>query len=325
MTLRLRDADIARAHLSERLTVGSIYTRDDLKSLLETNDSTLNTGIFQPAGFDSVLLFVTEKKTADRTQYADRLEGDVLHWQGQTQGRKDALIVEHGKRGLELLLFYRLKKNEHPHGGFKYEGAFDYESREGARPASFVLRRGEPLSVQVDAEVEAESDASRNAEAIGAFDPSSTEDARKRTFAAIVVRRGQPAFRRKLLKAYDGRCALTGCDVEEVLEAAHICRYMGDETNVVSNGLLLRADVHTLYDSALIAIDPDGHRVIVAPKIRMSKYAFLEGCELRLPDDRRLWPSPIALLKHWMLVRSIWDKKKSTASDDDELCIPSLV
>ncbi len=43
---------------------------------------TVNTGIFQPQGHDSVWLFVTEHKTPDRTQYVDHLEGDVLRWQG---------------------------------------------------------------------------------------------------------------------------------------------------------------------------------------------------------------------------------------------------
>ncbi len=56
---------------------------------------------------------------------------------------------------------------------------------------------------------------------------------------------------------------------------------------MVSNGLLLRADLHTLYDRALIAIDPHDFRVIVAPELKDSKYAYLEGRRLRLPNDKR--------------------------------------
>jgi hypothetical protein len=44
---------------------------------------------------------------------------------------------------------------------------------------------------------------------------------------AICVRRGRPAFRAALLAAYGGRCAITDCDVEDVLEAAHISPYSG--------------------------------------------------------------------------------------------------
>jgi len=81
------------------------------------------------------------------------------------------------------------------------------------------------------------------------FDPEAVESDRRRRLAAITERRGQPAFRRKILLAYEGRCAFTGCDVEEVLEAAHIYPYQGDATDVISNGLLLRSDVHNAVRS----------------------------------------------------------------------------
>ena len=78
------------------------------------------------------------------------------------------------------------------------------------------------------------------------FDPSNIEDARKRISRMIAQRRGQSAFRNNLFDAYGGRCAITGCEVPDVLEAAHIFPYRGEDTNKVVNGLLLRADVHTL-------------------------------------------------------------------------------
>lgn len=80
------------------------------------------------------------------------------------------------------------------------------------------------------------------------FDASSIVDARERVLGQIVRRRGQQEFREKLLVAYEGRCAITGCDAIEALEAAHIVPYLGTETNHVQNGLLLRADIHTLFD-----------------------------------------------------------------------------
>src|SRR6185312_5144401 len=100
--------------LSSHLIEGDIYTRAKLAELLESTDATINTGIFQPRGYDSILLFVTEKKSADRTQYVDQLDGDRLYWQGQTAGRKDTLITTHEQQGLEILLFYRNAKSEHP-------------------------------------------------------------------------------------------------------------------------------------------------------------------------------------------------------------------
>src|SRR2546425_2776567 len=51
--------------------------------------------------------------------------------------------------------------------------------------------------------------------------------------------RGQPEFRRKLLAAYGGRCAVSGCDAAEVLEAAHVVPYRGPGTNQVWSGFEL--------------------------------------------------------------------------------------
>ncbi|EKS67570.1 MULTISPECIES: HNH endonuclease signature motif containing protein [Caballeronia] len=137
------------------------------------------------------------------------------------------------------------------------------------------------------------------------FDPSCIEDARKKTLVSIVVRQGQPAFRNGLLKAYERRCALTDCAVEAVLEAAHICGYMGTETNDVRNGLLLRADLHTLYDRMLITIDPATYEVSISPELKGSEYAALAGKRLRPPKDPKSQPSRDALLTHWMHVHSL--------------------
>ena len=56
---------------------------------------------------------------------------------------------------------------------------------------------------------------------VGTFQPDSIVDGRKRITASIVLRRGQNEFRQKLLKIYSGKCTITGCSTEEVLEAAH--------------------------------------------------------------------------------------------------------
>jgi hypothetical protein len=68
------------------------------------------------------------------------------------------------------------------------------------------------------------------------FDPTGVIDSRQRVLAQIVRRRGQQEFRERLLAAYDGRCAITGCDAVEALEAAHIVPYRGVDTNSVQNG-----------------------------------------------------------------------------------------
>jgi hypothetical protein len=90
-----------------------------------------------------------------------------------------------------------------------------------------------------------------------AFDPTDIEDGRKQIERMVTLRQGQPAFRRALLDAYERRCAVTGCAIDDVLEAAHISPYLGEHTHHVTNGLLLRADIHTLFDRGLIKVGSD--------------------------------------------------------------------
>ncbi|KDE89030.1 hypothetical protein DF40_008770 [Stenotrophomonas maltophilia M30] len=114
---------------------------------------------------------------------------------------------------------------------------------------------------------------------------------------AIYVRRGQRAFRRKLLKSYDKTCAVTGCKIEALLEAAHISPYLGDHTNSVNNGLLLRADIHTLFDLGLLWIAED-FIIQVAKSARGAPYADLHGKPLKLPKAANDRPSPERLQQH---------------------------
>lgn len=131
------------------------------------------------------------------------------------------------------------------------------------------------------------------------FDPNSTEDGRHRIIASIVRRLGQPVFRRRLFVAYNAQCAITRCPTAWVLEAAHITPYRGIRTNAVSNGLLLRADVHTLFDLALIAIDPQVMQVRVSSVLRTSPYQAFDGNSLQLPRVTASQPNPVALAQHY--------------------------
>lgn len=129
------------------------------------------------------------------------------------------------------------------------------------------------------------------------FDPTDAEDGRDKVLASIVRRRGQPEFRRKLLQLYKGRCAISGCDIEAVLEAAHIYPYKGTKTNTASNGILLRADLHTLFDLKLISIDKN-LRLLVSEKLNGSIYEIYRGKRLRLPEKSSHRPSEASLSYH---------------------------
>lgn len=131
------------------------------------------------------------------------------------------------------------------------------------------------------------------------FEPDDLGDERERKLREIVQRRGQPKFRNSLVSAYNGRCAVTGCDAVDALEAAHITPYLGPESNHVANGLLLRADIHTLFDLNLIRIHPGTLRIEIAEQLQGTSYEDLEGGDLIVPDDASVKPSKAALQKRW--------------------------
>jgi putative restriction endonuclease len=130
------------------------------------------------------------------------------------------------------------------------------------------------------------------------FDPTRIIDCRKRVIAQIVRRQGQKEFRESLLAAYSGRCVITGCDAVEALEAAHILGYLGTGSNSIQNGLLLRADIHTLFDLGLIGIRPETMTVVVSEKLMATSYREIAGARLREPVDPGHRPSLNALHEH---------------------------
>ncbi|MDB3855829.1 HNH endonuclease [Euryarchaeota archaeon] len=95
----------------------------------------------------------------------------------------------------------------------------------------------------------------------------------------IAVRRGQPAFRAKLLDLY-GSCMITDCADLQVLEACHIIPYSVSNDNSVENGLLLRADIHTLFDLKLITID-NHLKIKVSSKLKDKSYRKWHGLKIK--------------------------------------------
>jgi predicted restriction endonuclease len=111
--------------------------------------------------------------------------------------------------------------------------------------------------------------------------PLDIDDQRKAVLRQIKQRRGQKAFRDTLL-SQEEKCAVSGCGIVDILEAAHITAYKNDTHNHVSNGLLLRCDMHTLYDLDLFAIDPDSFLIYFAPQIQDKEYIRYHGKKLHV-------------------------------------------
>ena len=121
----------------------------------------------------------------------------------------------------------------------------------------------------------------------------------KRSWAQITRRRGQSGFRDALLTAYDQRCQISEYTGIQALEAAHIVPYSvgGADINHPSNGLLLRADIHTLFDLGLVKVIPDTLTVRISQPLAESSYRRFEGTELYVTENMR--PSQDALERKW--------------------------
>ncbi len=129
------------------------------------------------------------------------------------------------------------------------------------------------------------------------FEPNDLIDSRRRVLRSIVERRGQSNFRKDLLLAYNSRCAITDSNVVEILEAAHIIPYLGSITNRIENRLLLRSDLHTLFDLRLISIDAEKYRVIISELLAGTEYEIYNGQQIKLPNNTNQYPSKKALQK----------------------------
>lgn len=118
----------------------------------------------------------------------------------------------------------------------------------------------------------------------------------------VAPRLGQPAFRTAILSAYERRCTVTGERTLPVLEAAHIRPFAENASHEVTNGLLLRSDLHTLFDAGLVTIDAD-FRFRVSSQIRERyengrEYYALDSRLVRLPERTELRPARDALSWH---------------------------
>ncbi len=123
-------------------------------------------------------------------------------------------------------------------------------------------------------------------------------DRRQRAMREIRLRRGQPEFRKKLRRQYGDQCMISGCNLIDVVEAAHISPYRGKEDNNPSNGLLLRADLHTIFDLDLLGIHPNTLEIQLHPIVMNAGYSHFSNTRLIHPTTVR--PSQAALASRWV-------------------------
>lgn len=136
--------------------------------------------------------------------------------------------------------------------------------------------------------------------------PPGTGDRRSTTHGhadrKVRVRLGQQAFRADMRKRFNDTCAFTGPMPHQVLDAAHLYSYSAEEYHHPHGGMLLRKDMHRLFDLGAISVNPEDHRIDVSAEFRgVPDYGVLHGAKLRvdLPAKAKKW-----LRLHWKQWRS---------------------
>ena len=115
-------------------------------------------------------------------------------------------------------------------------------------------------------------------------------------------RLGQGAFRALVTDVYHRTCAITQERALPALDAAHILPFSDVRAHSVQNGILLRSDVHRLFDAGYITVTPD-HRVEASQRMKDDfndgdNYLKLHGSGVWVPDDPALRPDEAALQWH---------------------------
>jgi putative restriction endonuclease len=167
-----------------------------------------------------------------------------------------------------------------------------------------TLSDAEPSGRQLFAGVETSLRRSsvRNVGDVALTPPTSEPDSRYGDAILIRPRLGQGAFRFLVTDVYERRCAITRERTLPVLQAAHIRPYSEGGEHRVDNGLLLRSDLHTLFDQGYLTITPN-YRIEVSRRIREEfengrDYYAHHGQELHLPQKVSQRPAADFLAWH---------------------------
>jgi hypothetical protein len=120
---------------------------------------------------------------------------------------------------------------------------------------------------------------------------------------------GQQMFRQRMRERFGDACAVTGPQPPDVLDAAHLYVYAASALHHLDGGLLLRADIHRLFDMFRVTICPDDWTFRVAPDLLGFEWlAALDHTKLKVIAAAR--PNPLWLREHFDEASRRWSKVK---------------
>ena len=152
---------------------------------------------------------------------------------------------------------------------FGYKGVGNANVQRSSDVRLYVIKEIRPVGSEVFATFAMIGAAPRHTADWDAESTSNDEaSARPVQMTTTPTRPEQPAFRRALVKRFNGRCALSGCTVAELLDAAHLPgRDWSLGHNTAADGILLRTDLHRALDNGLIRLDEELNLKWVDPSV----------------------------------------------------------
>ncbi|MFN8295776.1 MAG: HNH endonuclease signature motif containing protein [Chitinophagales bacterium] len=130
------------------------------------------------------------------------------------------------------------------------------------------------------------------------FIEQASDDELEKILVQINRRKNQNKFRHVLLKLYKNKCAISSTGPDAVLQAAHISPHAKNGINKNENGILLRSDLHDLFDNDLLLIHPKKLSIHLHPSLKSTYYSIYEGKRLASRIDKSK-PDYEYLLEKW--------------------------
>ncbi len=278
------------------LIPGNRYTKSDLYTIFNVpgkrQKGSWNTGYLK---YEEAVYIFANIGVAGRTghDYDNHWKSGDLVWFGKTGSHVNQSVISYMLKPFTTVYLFTRENDRDP---FTYQGL--------ATP-KHVFSDEVPVKIiwQIN-KTQFLVDINEPSEAIlrNGIKEAKNDDITKRIIKGYLERKGQRKFCDNLFKACNAKCCITGCSIEEVLQACHIIPHAETGNNNTANGLLLRSDIHDLFDAHLIGIHPITLKVHVKKSLRKTEYADLHGKPL-LP---RLYKGPDkdALKRRWQLFRS---------------------
>lgn len=259
---------------------------------------------------DNLIRMLEKEHYKGNRSAASLVAGQLWTLRGIKQG--DIIIANRGKR--EVLAVGKVP----PHGAYRYDprwSGFRNENMPHIVPVRWNICKTIFIQNQTQwqiAIVKLESALAKSIirkmqgihnidnDGLGGSNDNGMDD-REKQLKMIELRRGQPKFRKLLLRIYERKCCLSGCDVEQVLDAAHIKPYGNDGMNVPQNGLLLRSDLHVLFDLNILKIHPETLRIKMDGRLIGTEYYTFDNKPMRRPINQKDSPCPKWLKERWSM------------------------